>query len=208
MCDMSNTNPNEQGAFVSGRETAGLRADSLHLTEPITPRHRRLPTPLGEMVIAVGDLDGRPVLTGVWFHDQKHFPERNVLGDSDDDADPLLSEAALQIAQWFAGERRDFELPLALESSPQGLRPRVWRALQEIPYGQTSTYGSIAADLGGSGLAQAVGQAVGRNPWSVVVPCHRVLGADGSMTGYAGGVDRKRALLDLEGAVPREPELF
>lgn len=173
------------------------QAGSLHLPEPVAARHRRIGTPLGEMVIAVGPHESQPALTGVWFHDQKHFPAAEVLGDPDDD-DPLLSDAAEQLREWFAGERRRFDLPLALPEHPQPLRPRVWRALLEIPFGATTTYGRLGAQLGNPGMAQAVGQAVGRNPWSIVVPCHRVLSATGALTGYAGGIERKEELLRLE----------
>lgn len=158
--------------------------------------HRRVETPLGAMVVAVGSHDDRAALMGCWFEDQKHLPDDDLLGEAGDHE--LLSEAAEQFASWFAGERREFDLPLALHDRPQPLRPRVWRALQDIPYGRTTTYGALAARLGGPGMAQAVGQAVGRNPWSVIVPCHRVVSSTGELTGYAGGIERKKELLRLE----------
>jgi methylated-DNA-[protein]-cysteine S-methyltransferase len=111
-------------------------------------------------------------------------------------ADPVLGEAASQLDEYFAGERTDFDLPLA----PRGdeFQLKVWALLRDIPYGQTRSYGQLARALGGVNLSQAVGWANGRNRISIIVPCHRVIGADGSLVGYAGGLDRKRFLLALE----------
>jgi len=121
--------------------------------------------------------------------------ERPVEERSDDD--PVLASAVEQLARYFDGELVDFDLPLAPRGTPFQLR--VWAQLQEIGYGATASYGEIARALGLTGHgARAVGLANGRNPIPVVVPCHRVVGADGSLTGYGGGVDRKRLLLDLE----------
>ncbi len=114
-----------------------------------------------------------------------------------DDADPVLVRAVTQLREYFAGDRHDFDLPLA----PVGtdFQRRVWAALREIPYGRTVTYGALARTLGlVPGASRAVGLANGRNPIPVVVPCHRVIGADGTLTGYAGGLQRKQTLLDLE----------
>ncbi len=110
-------------------------------------------------------------------------------------------ETTRQLSEYFAGERRDFDLRLTLHGNPFELR--VWEALQEIPYGATASYGQIARTIGAPTAARAVGLANGRNPVAVIVPCHRVIGADGSLTGYGGGLPRKRYLLDLEaGALP------
>jgi methylated-DNA-[protein]-cysteine S-methyltransferase len=110
---------------------------------------------------------------------------------------PLLVEVATQLGQYFAGTRQDFDLPLAPEGSQ--FRQRVWGALLEIPYGTTTSYGEIARRLGlPPGASRAVGFANGSNPIPIVIPCHRVIGADGSLTGFGGGLDRKRILLDLE----------
>jgi methylated-DNA-[protein]-cysteine S-methyltransferase len=116
-----------------------------------------------------------------------------------DDADPVLRAACVQLDEYFAGERRTFDLPLRLDGS--AWERRVWAALLEIPYGTTATYGQLATMLGAPGSARAVGSANGRNPVSIVVPCHRVIGAGGALTGYAWGVERKSGLLDLERGV-------
>ena len=116
------------------------------------------------------------------------------------DGDPVLVAAAEQLASYFAGERTDFDLPLDPVGTP--FQQEVWAALRQIPYGETASYGEIAGRLGRTGNgARAVGVANGRNPIPVIVPCHRVVGASGAMTGYAGGMERKRTLLELEGAL-------
>jgi methylated-DNA-[protein]-cysteine S-methyltransferase len=124
-------------------------------------------------------------------------PFREPVGERDD-AQPVLVEAKRQLQAYFDGDLKDFDLPLA----PQGgseFRRRVWAALCEIPYGATTTYGVVALGLGlPVGASRAVGTANGANPIPIVVPCHRVVGSDGKLTGYAGGLDRKRILLDLE----------
>ena len=104
-----------------------------------------------------------------------------------------------QLQEYFAGRRQRFDLALRLEGTP--FQRRVWAALREIPYGQTRSYGDVAAAIGRLDRVRAVGAAVGRTPVPIIVPCHRVIGADGSLTGYGGGLQRKRALLDLESAV-------
>lgn len=119
------------------------------------------------------------------------------MGDRQD-ADPLLREAARQLETYFSGASRSFELPLAPTGSEFQLR--VWGALQRIGYGETATYGEVAARMGLAGhAARAVGAANGRNPIPIVIPCHRVVGANGVLTGYGGGIERKRTLLALEG---------
>jgi methylated-DNA-[protein]-cysteine S-methyltransferase len=142
----------------------------------------------------VGDLllrsDGR-ALTAVVFS-----PFDRPEGEPDD-ADPILVAARQQLKEYFAGERREFDLPLAPDGTD--FQRRVWAALREIPYAATTSYGDIARQLKlGSRGARAVGLANGRNPIPIVVPCHRVVGADGSLTGYGGGLDRKRTLLAVE----------
>lgn len=150
-----------------------------------------LESPIGPLRVVAG-VDG---LTAVEF---SPFDEGADVGVRDDGA-PLLVEAVRQLRAYFAGELTAFDLPLA----PRGTdyQRRVWHALQDVPYGRTATYAQVAAALGQPrGASRAVGLANGRNPIPVVVPCHRVIGADGSLTGYAGGLERKRVLLALERA--------
>ncbi|HEX6921451.1 MAG TPA: methylated-DNA--[protein]-cysteine S-methyltransferase [Actinomycetes bacterium] len=125
-----------------------------------------------------------------------------VLFDADPDPDwsaqpcELLDRAVEQLREYFAGERTEFDLPLAPDGTP--FQRRVWEALRTIPYAETISYRQLADRVGNPSASRAVGLANGRNPISLVVPCHRVIGADGSLTGYGGGLDRKRTLLDLE----------
>ncbi|MGJ3510111.1 methylated-DNA--[protein]-cysteine S-methyltransferase [Enemella sp. A6] len=155
------------------------------------PRHLVIDTELGEYVIAA---DGEAI-TGVWRRDQAYFPKAERLGEPADDA--LLQRAAAQLREYLAGTREEFDLPIAPRGTP--FQHRVWDALLRIPRGHTTTYGALAAELGSPLGAQAVGRAVGTNPISIIVPCHRVVSATGELTGYAGGTDTKAALLRLEG---------
>ncbi|WP_231892308.1 methylated-DNA--[protein]-cysteine S-methyltransferase [Corynebacterium sp. EPI-003-04-2554_SCH2473622] len=112
-----------------------------------------------------------------------------------------MCQARAELSEYFVGKRKTFTVPLDwahVAASASEFSVQVWRLLQGIAYGATTTYGALAREMGSVGLSQRVGQVVGRNPWSVIVPCHRVLGADGSLTGYAGGLDRKRWLLQHE----------
>jgi len=158
----------------------------------------RIDTPLGGMLLA-RTLRG---LGGAWFDAQKHHPEPLAapwhLASSS--LDPVLNRAAEQLQAYFLGQRMRFDLALDPRGTP--FQQQVWRALLEIPAGQTRSYGDIAQALGRPSAVRAVGGAVARNPISVIVPCHRVLGQAGTLTGYAGGVERKQALLELEGAWP------
>lgn len=154
-------------------------------------------SPLGPMTMSS---DGER-LTGLWFDGQKYYPEAG-LPACEAQALPLFDQTRAWLDRYFAGENPGPVPPLRLEGSP--FRLAVWRLLQQIPRGEVVTYKAIARQLerergGGRVSAQAVGGAVGHNPVSIVVPCHRVLGCDGSLTGYAGGVERKAALLRLEG---------
>ncbi len=149
-----------------------------------------------EMESPVGVLrlvsDGQ-ALTSLMFD-----PQDEPVGERDD-AHPVLAEARAQLEAYFAGDRKDFDLPLAAEGTP--FQQRVWAALREIGYGETASYGDIARRLGlPPGASRAVGAANGRNPIAIVVPCHRVIGSNGKLTGYAGGVERKERLLSLEQA--------
>ncbi|MEB2318899.1 MAG: methylated-DNA--[protein]-cysteine S-methyltransferase [Pseudomonadota bacterium] len=154
---------------------------------------RHIDTALGPMVVALG-VDG---LAGLWFVDQRHYPA--MVGWPGDAADPLFDAVAGQLDEYLRGERRRFELPLDL-SRGTAFQQTVWRALLGIPHGASSTYGRIATAIGRPAAARAVGAAVGRNPIGIIVPCHRVFGADDSPTGYAGGIERKLALRRLETA--------
>lgn len=159
----------------------------------MTTRHAYIDTELGGMLLVAHD----DALTGAYFEGQKYPPAADAIGDVVSiEEDRLLAQAATEMCAYLAGERDSFDVPIA----PQGdeFSQRVWQILLRIPYGETVTYGAIADELGSKALSQRVGQSVGHNPLSVIVPCHRVLGADGSLTGYAGGLDRKRALLALE----------
>ncbi|MGE4239344.1 methylated-DNA--[protein]-cysteine S-methyltransferase [Ramlibacter sp.] len=150
-------------------------------------------SPLGEMIVAATDRG----LAGVWFRGQKHGPEIRDWREAPDH--PLLKEATRQLDDYFAGHRATFDLPLDLQAGTP-FQQSVWQALLAIPSGRTMSYAQIGQCIGKPTASRAVGAAVGRNPLSIVVPCHRVLGAGGSLTGYAGGLDRKTALLRLEGA--------
>ena len=151
-----------------------------------------IPSPVGDL-LAVADGD---VLTGLYFAPHDGLLER--LGDpARDDDDPLFALVAVQLEEYFAGHREAFDLPLRPPGSE--FQQRVWGVLRQIPYGTTWSYGDVAAQLGlGPEAARAVGSANGSNPIPIVVPCHRVIGADGSLTGFGGGLERKRLLLDLE----------
>lgn len=145
-------------------------------------------TPIGAILIAG---DGEAIVE-TYFAGAK--PKPDWIRDDD-----TLREAADQLRAYFAGERRDFDLPLA----PQGteFQQSVWSALREIPYGETTTYSAIANSIGRPKAIRAVGAANGANPIPIVIPCHRVIGSNGSMTGFGGGIDVKRQLLALEARV-------
>ena len=147
-------------------------------------------SPIGEMLIVS---DGEAIC-GVWFYGQKHFPSFENLTENDDLA--IFREVKDWFDDYFDGLNPEIDFKL----KPQGseFRRKVWRILSEIPYGETLTYGEIASRLSPTMSAQAVGGAVGHNPLAILIPCHRVIGADGKLTGYAGGIDRKIKLLELE----------
>lgn len=140
-------------------------------------------------------------IVGLYMDLQRHRPDDNALGEPDPrgrEVEPFKA-AADQLDAYFAGELTRFDVPLAPRGSE--FQQRVWAALQEIPYGRTESYGELAERIGSPGGARAVGLANGKNPIGIIIPCHRVVGADGSLTGYGGGLDRKKQLLDLELAV-------
>jgi methylated-DNA-[protein]-cysteine S-methyltransferase len=150
-------------------------------------------SPLGTLLLARTEAG----LAGAWFESQKWHPDELDAPEQPDD--PLLRQAATQITEYFAGQRAHFDLPLDLHGT--AFQQSVWRALCAIEAGATQSYAAVARSVGSPQAVRAVGAAVGRNPVSVIVPCHRVVGTDGSLTGYAGGLERKRALLALEGAL-------
>jgi methylated-DNA-[protein]-cysteine S-methyltransferase len=134
-------------------------------------------------------------LTGVYFDRQKHHPKRGRDWQHAPDNEHL-KRAKRQLAEYFAGKRRSFDL--ALDPGGTGFQKRVWRAIAGVPYGETISYGELARRAGFPEGARAAGAATGRNPIGIIVPCHRIVGSDGSLTGYAGGLEKKRALLALE----------
>lgn len=158
--------------------------------------YARYLSPMGRMVLA----NSSHGLAGAWFEGQQHMPDMtgwtlvHDLGEH-----PLLAQAAYELSSFFMGDGHRFSVPLDLQAGSDFQR-QVWSALLDIGYGETVSYGDLARRLGRPTGARAVGTAVGRNPVSVIVPCHRVIGADGSLTGYAGGIERKTALLQFEAA--------
>jgi methylated-DNA-[protein]-cysteine S-methyltransferase len=169
----------------------------------MTATHTTIDSPLGPLTLVARD----GVLAGLYFPGHWYPPSAAMLGTR---VEQGFEPATTQLAEYFAGARTEFEL----ERAPAGgeeFQRRVWALIDAIPYGETTTYGEMAAELGDATLARRVGGAVGRNPLSVIVPCHRVVGKDGKLTGYAGGLERKRFLLELEapaGVPAAEPTLF
>lgn len=137
-------------------------------------------------------------LVGAWFTDEAHLPDLSGVAPAADH--PLLRQACDQLNDYFVGQRKRFELPLDLGTGTP-FQNSVWQALLGIEFGSTCTYGSVCDQIDKPTARRAVGAAIGRNPISIIVPCHRVIGADGSLTGYAGGLQRKTALLKLEGVL-------
>ncbi|HXB88324.1 methylated-DNA--[protein]-cysteine S-methyltransferase [Mycobacterium sp.] len=164
-------------------------------------RHVVVDSPIGPLTL-VRDDEG---LTGLYYPGHWTRPDRNSFGPrvaaSDDHG---FDEAVIQLREYFAGEREDFDLPL----NPRGsdTARQVWRLLAEIPYGQTTTYGELARKVGAGVDPRDIGGFVGDNPLSILIACHRVVGSTGKLTGYAGGLDRKRYLLELENAIPASPQ--
>ena len=155
----------------------------------------RCQTPLGEVLLAASPAG----LAGAWFtHHQRDTPDVGNRTDTPDH--PLLRQAASELQAYFAGTLRVFSMPLDL-SRGTAFQRDVWQALTTLPFGQTTSYGALAAQIGRPRAVRALGAAVGANPVSVIVPCHRVIGANGALTGYSGGLDRKIALLQLEGVL-------
>lgn len=149
-----------------------------------------LASPIGPLVLVAEE----GALTGLYMNTPRHAVVRD--GWIEAPEDPLFAEANAQLAAYFARERRAFDLPLAPKGT--GFQTRVWAELERIPYGETRSYGELARRLGDPNASRAVGLANGANPISILVPCHRVVGASGKLIGYGGGVERKLALLQLE----------
>jgi methylated-DNA-[protein]-cysteine S-methyltransferase len=157
----------------------------------MTATHNTIDSPIGELTLVARD----GVLSGLYFPGHWYMPDREAFGAR---SAPGFEQAEEQLAEYFAGERTGFDL--ATTVAGDDFQRRVWDLIDRVPYGRTTTYGEMARELGDPSAARRVGAAVGRNPLSVIVPCHRVVGRDGQLTGYAGGLDRKRFLLELEGA--------
>jgi methylated-DNA-[protein]-cysteine S-methyltransferase len=152
---------------------------------------RRYQSPLGTLWLA----SKHEAIVGAWFDAQKHFPKDFVLEEVFSN-DPILIEAERQLAAYFTQSLRTFSLPLAPVGTP--FQSKVWSEIARIPFGETITYGALASATSSASASRAAGAATGRNPISIIIPCHRVIAGSGAMTGYAGGLDRKRALLALE----------
>jgi methylated-DNA-[protein]-cysteine S-methyltransferase len=151
--------------------------------------HTTVDSPVGPLTLVAQD----GVLTGLYMDDQRHLPATGTFGEPDASA---FGEVRAQLAGYFDGTLTEFDLPLTLAGTP--FQQRVWTALRDIPYGETVSYGELAEQLGNPKASRAVGLANGKNPVSIIVPCHRVIGANGDLTGYGGGIERKRHLLDFE----------
>lgn len=162
---------------------------------PIPKRHvyKRVRSPVGRLTLVATD---RGLAAILWEDDRPGRVRLNLQAEEPDH--PVLVEAERQLEQYFAGRRTRFELPLDLSGTP--FQRKVWHALLTIPFGETRSYAQIARQVGSPRAARAVGAAVGRNPVSVVAPCHRVVGSTGALTGFAGGLEAKSHLLALEGA--------
>lgn len=151
-------------------------------------------SPLGRLLLAATGTQ----LVGVWFDGQPHQPDMRHWRHAPEH--PVLQATRQQLSDYFAGQRATFDLPLAMNAGSP-FQQAVWRALLDIPRGSTCSYGDLSAAIGKPSAVRAVGGAVGRNPLGIIVPCHRVIGANGNLTGYTGGIQHKISLLQLEGAL-------
>jgi len=170
----------------------------------ISTRHVIVDSPIGPLTL-VRDNGDNGGLTGLYYPGHWTRPDRNSFGPRVESSDDHgFDEAIAQLSGYFAGERRDFDLTL----NPHGgdTARQVWQLLTEIPYGQTTTYGALARKVGDGVSARDIGGFVGANPLSIFIACHRVVGSTGKLTGYAGGLDRKRYLLELEKAIATTPQ--
>jgi methylated-DNA-[protein]-cysteine S-methyltransferase len=172
--------------MVASDQGAAMPITSLSLARRTT---HAVDSPVGTLTMIATD----GVLSAMYMHEQRHAPPPDTFGEPDPSA---FGHVVEQVEAYFARELKEFDIPLALTGTPFQLK--VWAALQEIPYGETSSYGELAARIGQPGAARAVGLANGRNPVGIIVPCHRVVGANGKLVGYGGGLPRKERLLALE----------
>jgi methylated-DNA-[protein]-cysteine S-methyltransferase len=159
----------------------------------MTFQYKHVGSPLGQILIAASD-DG---IKGLWFENQLHHPD--TTGWQAVRSQKWLDQCASEIQSYFEGTLREFKSPLSIPWGTE-FQQSVWRELQLIPFGQTTSYGELAMRINNPQAVRAVGAAIGKNPWSIIVPCHRIIGANGSLTGYAGGLERKTSLLRLEKA--------
>ena len=165
--------------------------------DTVSTKYQIYPSPIGDLILC--EEDGRLTMVEFTDSDPKYQPYPDLGEDAVSESTPLLAETIRQLEEYFAGKRHDFDLPLAPQGTP--FQQRVWTALRQIPYGTTASYGQIAAAIGNPKASRAVGMANNRNPIAVIIPCHRVIGADGSLVGYGGGLPIKKQLLELEGAL-------
>ena len=182
------TSPTLTGTRMTGRPRRGPGPD----LRSAGRTHVVADSPIGPLTMVACD----GAICALYMDAQRHAPGPAAFGPPGDPADEPFATLVAQLADYFAGRRTDFDLPL----SPAGteFQRKVWAGLLAIPYGQTVSYGELAGRIGRPAASRAVGLANGKNPIAIVVPCHRVIGADGSLTGYGGGLDRKRFLLALE----------
>ncbi|WP_329024804.1 methylated-DNA--[protein]-cysteine S-methyltransferase [Streptomyces sp. NBC_00690] len=159
----------------------------------MTRAHTTIESPYGPLTLVATD----GVLSGLYMTEQRHRPAQETFGDPD--AAPF-TEAARQLEAYFARELTEFDLPMHLDGTP--FQRSVWQRLLAIPYGQKRTYGELAQELGNANASRAVGLANGKNPVGIIVPCHRVIGSSGNLTGYGGGLGRKQQLLEFESGPP------
>jgi len=155
-------------------------------------QHTVIDSPYGPLTLVATD----GVLSGLYMTGQRHRPPEENFGMGAGSDDTPFGEAIDQLDAYFSGDLKEFTLELHLDGTP--FQRRVWEQLQLIPYGETRSYGELADAVGSPGASRAVGLANGKNPIGIIVPCHRVVGANGSLTGYGGGLDRKKRLLDFE----------
>ncbi|MFH8366820.1 methylated-DNA--[protein]-cysteine S-methyltransferase [Streptomyces sp. NPDC018031] len=165
----------------------------------MTRVHTLVDSPYGPLTLVATD----GVLSGLYMVGQRHRPAEETFGSPDDTP---FTEVTRQLDAYFTGGLTEFDLPLRMAGTPFQLR--VWEQLRRIPYGETISYGTLADRLGQPSASRAVGLANGKNPIGIIVPCHRVVGASGSLTGYGGGLDRKRRLLDFESGTRDSGTLF